>query len=92
MFHIVYRAHRCVDCGEPNPRPICECGYMREFTDQWWIVPHGEVTWYDGLGPWPRVHLPHDDLVALRDTLLIVGLQPGDDAMHAAFAYCAEAA
>ena len=70
MFRILYREHRCRDCGEPNDRPTCACGYIRPLNDEFFVVPIGRSLSWSSSGPHPRVRLSSFDRYRVRDVLL----------------------
>jgi hypothetical protein len=55
MFRRLYRDWLCRDCREVSHRQVCECGYMRPLSDEFFVVPRfASIAWLRS-GPWPRL-------------------------------------
>lgn len=86
MYRVIYQHHLCHDCGDPNPRQICACGYMREFSERWWIVRRGDPITWSAAGPRPRARGPTEALEHMRNIIELLNEAEGhqDDAASVA--------
>jgi len=73
VFRVVYR-EPCRDCGDAAHRPICDCGYMRPFDDEFRLLPLDRSvsgaggTWFSTSGGGRRI--PPWELREIRDRIL----------------------
>jgi hypothetical protein len=55
MFRRLYRDWLCRDCREASHRQVCECGYRRPLSDEFFVVPRfASIAWLRS-EPWPRL-------------------------------------